>query len=114
MNSQKEFIPVEVNYLEDNRPMALKDTMKKMHHLLEELVSDLKKAERGIKAASQRVRTGTIRLAKLSKQYRKESVTAERGSKKKTKKKATLKKAKGTRKKTAQKKTKTTRRKKRR
>lgn len=88
--------------------MALKDTMKKMHTLLDELSNDLKKAERGIKAASQRVRTGTIKLAKLSKQYRKESVIAESGGKKKTKKKVTK------RKKVAKKKTKTTRRKKRR
>ena len=38
--------------------MALKDTMKKMDHLLQELTSDLKKAERGVKVASQPVRTG--------------------------------------------------------
>jgi len=94
--------------------MALKDTMKKMHVLLEELSSDLKKAERGIKAASQRVRTGTIKLAKLSKQYRKESMNAERGDRKKAKKKVTRKKAKTTRKKASPKNTKTTRRKKKR
>jgi hypothetical protein len=63
--------------------MALKDTVKKMHALLEELSKDLSKAaEKGNKAASQRVRTNTIKFAKLSKQYRKESITSERGSKK--------------------------------
>lgn len=87
--------------------MALKETMKKMQQLLEELTNDLKKSERGIKAASQRVRTGTIKLAKLSKQYRKESVAVERGSRKKTKKKTSQKKV-------TRKKVKTTRRKKRR
>ena len=87
--------------------MALKDTVKKMHLMLEEMAKDLKKAERGVKAASQRVRTGTIQFAKLAKQYRKESMTAERGGKKKVKKKKT----KTTRKKATRKKTKTTRRK---
>jgi len=87
--------------------MALKDTVRKMHLMLEEMTGDLKKAERGIKAASQRVRTGTIKFAKLAKQYRKESMTAERGGKKK----AAKKKAKTTRKKAAGKKTKTPRRK---
>lgn len=63
--------------------MALKDTVKKMHALLEELSKDLIKAsEKGNKAASQRVRTNTVKFAKLSKQYRKESVASERSSKK--------------------------------
>ena len=91
--------------------MALKDTVKKMHIMLEEMTSDLKKAERGVKAASQRVRTGTIKFAKLAKQYRKESMVAERGGKRKTKKKTTKKKTKTTAKKATRKKTKTTRRK---
>ena len=86
--------------------MALKDTLRKMHLMLEEMVRDLSKAERGVKAATQRVRTGTIKFAKLAKQYRKESMTAERGGKKKVKKKT-----KTTSKKSAPKKTKTTRRK---
>lgn len=85
--------------------MVLKDTVKNMHQLFEELSHDLKKAERGIKAASQRVRTGTIRLAKLAKQYRKESMVAEQGVTKKTKKKIDQKKV-------TSKKVKTTRRKK--
>jgi DNA-binding protein H-NS len=65
--------------------MALKDTVKKMHALLNEISSDLTKSERGVKAASQRVRTGTIKFAKLAKQYRKESMNSERGGKKEKK-----------------------------
>ena len=82
--------------------MALKDTIRKMEGMLMDLAMDLRKAsEKGNKAASQRVRTGTIQFAKLAKQYRKESVAAEkRGggkkpkkAKKTTRKKATKKKA---------------------
>ncbi|MCB1075625.1 MAG: hypothetical protein KDK59_08845 [Simkania sp.] len=91
--------------------MALKDTVKKMHTMLEEMVGDLKKAERGIKAASQRVRTGTIKFAKLAKLYRKESMIAERGGKKTAKKKTPQKKTKTVAKKAAPKKAKTPRRK---
>ena len=88
--------------------MALKDTMKRMHTLIEELAKDLKKGERGNKAASQRVRTSTIKFAKLSKLYRKESVKSERGGKRKPARKKAKKK------KTTRKKKTTTRRKKRR
>lgn len=65
--------------------MALKDTVKKMYTLLEDLAKDLVKAEKGNKTASQRVRTGTIKLAKIAKFYRKESVQAEGGGAKKPK-----------------------------
>ncbi len=58
--------------------MALKDTMNKMKALLEEVLSDLEKSERGNKAAAQRTRTGTIKLAKLSKVYRQESLASEK------------------------------------
>ncbi len=68
--------------------MALKDTVNSLRKLLGELSSDLEKAAEGNKAASQRVRTGTIKLAKVSKQYRKESVTAERKGSSKPKRKA--------------------------
>lgn len=80
--------------------MALSTTMKKMEAMLEELAHDLKKsAEKGNKAASQRVRTCTIKFAKLAKQYRKESVAAgkkagkKRKAKKTTRKKVTKQKA---------------------
>ena len=71
--------------------MALKETIKKMEHLLTTLTKDLVKACKGNKAAAQRVRTGTIKLAKIAKVYRKESVACER---KVCKKKPCAKKAK--------------------
>lgn len=58
--------------------MSLKDTVKNLRTLLHTVTSDLTKAENGNKAASQRVRTGTIRLEKLAKHYRRESIKAER------------------------------------
>ena len=64
--------------------MALKDSIKSMNVLLSEISKDLMKAEQGNKAASQRVRTNSIKLEKVAKKYRKESVTSEKkGSKKK-------------------------------
>ena len=68
--------------------MVLKDTIKSMHKYLECIAKDLKKADKGNKAASQRVRTCTIKLAKVSKTFRKESVSDERKTTKKTKKPA--------------------------
>jgi DNA-binding protein H-NS len=77
--------------------MALKDTVKHMKGLLEAITGDLDKAAGGNKAASQRVRTSTIRLEKVAKMYRKESIAGERGSKPRAKagkaKKAAPKKA---------------------
>lgn len=105
--------------------MALKDTIKKMEGMLMDLAIDLRKAsEKGNRAASQRVRTGTIKFAKLTKQYRKESVAADKkgsaGKRKKarktTRKKVVKKKAtkrKVTRKKTPVRKKKVARKKRR-
>jgi len=45
---------------------------------LECCVRDLHKANKGNRAAAQRVRTGTIKLEKCAKMYRKESVAAEK------------------------------------
>lgn len=61
--------------------MALKDTIKNVKELLSQLTHDLEKADRGNKAASQRVRTGTVKLEKIAKLYRKESIKSEKGSK---------------------------------
>lgn len=58
--------------------MALTDTMNQLSELLSDLTKDLAKAFRGNKAASQRVRTGTIKLERIAKQFRKESVSAEK------------------------------------
>lgn len=75
-----------------------------MKDLLTQIHEDLSKAiSNANKAASQRVRTGTIKLEKLAKQFRKQSVKADKetkgrkkvakASKPKTAKKATAKKA---------------------
>lgn len=58
--------------------MALVDTIKEIRHVLAALTIDLEKAANGNKAASQRVRTGTIKLEKTAKRYRKESIKAEK------------------------------------
>lgn len=61
--------------------MALKDTIKHMRELLSGIANDLEKADGGNKAASQRVRTGTVKLEKVAKHYRKESIKTEKSSK---------------------------------
>jgi hypothetical protein len=58
--------------------MALMDTIKEIRHTLACLTIDIEKAAGGNKAASQRVRTGTIKLEKVAKKYRKESIVAEK------------------------------------
>lgn len=61
--------------------MSLKDTFKQMRELLANITLDLEKAENGNKAASQRVRTGTVRLEKVAKLFRKESISSEKKNK---------------------------------
>lgn len=71
--------------------MALKETFKHLKDLLTHITHDLDKAEGGNKAASQRVRTGTVKLEKIAKLYRKESIKSEKltkGTKKPAKKSA--------------------------
>lgn len=58
--------------------MSLDETIKEMRELLTSISSDLEKAHAGNKAASQRVRTGTVKLEKLAKVYRKESIVTEK------------------------------------
>jgi len=67
-----------------------------MRDLLSQITSDLEKSEKGNKAASQRVRTGTVKLEKTAKLYRKESIKTEKTTKghKKPKKAASKSKAK--------------------
>lgn len=73
--------------------MALNDTVKHMRELLAGISVDLEKAVGGNKAASQRVRTSTIRLEKVAKNFRRESISAEKhGGMKKQKKSAAAKK----------------------
>ncbi len=73
--------------------MALNDTVKRMRELLAGISVDLEKAVGGNKAASQRVRTSTIRLEKIAKTFRKESIASEKsgGMKKQSQKKAPAK-----------------------
>ena len=61
--------------------MGLKETTEQVRVLLQDLGKDLEKATRGNKAAAQRVRTGTIKLEKVAKVYRKESIAAEKKEK---------------------------------
>ncbi|MCB1073378.1 MAG: histone [Chlamydiales bacterium] len=85
--------------------MTLSNTIKNMEAMLMDLAMDLRKAsEKGNKAASQRVRTGTIKFAKLAKQYRKESIAADKKGGKKRKAKKTTRKKKATKKKATRKK----------
>lgn len=58
--------------------MNLKETSHHLMKLLETCVKDLHKANAGNKAAAQRVRTGSIKLEKCAKRYRKDSITAEK------------------------------------
>ncbi len=73
--------------------MALKTTVEKLKRMLLEISHDLEKADRGNKAAAQRVRTTTIQFAKTAKDYRKESIASGGKKKKTTAKKKTAKKA---------------------
>lgn len=66
--------------------MALNETVGKLENLLNSLVKDLMKVGRGNKSAAQRVRVGTLRLEKVGKQFRKESVNAEKSGKLRKKK----------------------------
>ncbi|MFN0065863.1 MAG: histone [Chlamydiales bacterium] len=64
--------------------MAIKDTCKTMRELLDMIQKDMDKAEAGNKAAAQRVRTNSIKLEKVAKVYRKESVKETRSGVKRT------------------------------
>lgn len=66
--------------------MALVDTINHLNQLLHALIRDLIKVTRGNKTAAQRVRTGTIKLEKIAKIFRKESVYAEKSGRLKKKK----------------------------
>lgn len=56
-----------------------------LSNLVGSLAKDLIKAARGNRAAAQRVRVGTIRLEKIGKMFRKESLEAEKSSRRKRK-----------------------------
>jgi hypothetical protein len=61
--------------------MSLKATEKVVRELLEEMLDDLAKAEKGNKTAAQRVRTKSITFAKVAKEYRKLSLGTEKKKK---------------------------------
>lgn len=61
--------------------MQLKNTIEEMRNLLVQITEDLEKADNGNKAASQRVRTGTVKLEKIAKHYRKASIQDEKHTK---------------------------------
>lgn len=65
---------------------TLQSTSKNLKNLLENITQDLSKADGGNKAAAQRVRTNTVRLEKIAKVYRKESINAEKNGRFKTNK----------------------------
>lgn len=68
--------------------MSLSDTMGELEHLLIHVTHDLIKVRKGNKSAAQRVRVGTLNLEKVGKQFRKESMKAEKsGRPKKVRKK---------------------------
>lgn len=72
--------------------MAIKETTNHIRKLLGHITHDLEKADSGNKAAAQRVRTGTVKLEKLAKLYRKESIQFDKknkGTKKPSAKKST-------------------------
>jgi len=58
--------------------MSFDGTIKELRSLLAQATQDLEKATLGNKAAAQRVRTGTVKLEKVAKAYRKESIHNEK------------------------------------
>jgi hypothetical protein len=66
--------------------MALPETVTKLESLLASLTKDLVKVVKGNRTAAQRVRVGTLRLEKVGKLFRKESLSVNKKPKKKTKK----------------------------
>lgn len=74
--------------------MALQSTVANLKDMLSQITQDIQKAEGGNKAAAQRVRTMTVKLEKVAKNYRKESIASEKNTKdKKPARKTTAKKA---------------------
>lgn len=66
------------NHPMEDKVMGLNETTKHMREVLSNISVDLEKAAAGNKAAAQRVRTGTIKLEKTAKNYRRESINAEK------------------------------------
>lgn len=73
--------------------MSYSETVGYLGDLITSVTKDLSKVHRGNKAAAQRVRVATIKLEKIGKRFRKESVASERGGR--AKKMMAARKAKG-------------------
>ncbi len=58
--------------------MVLNDILDQLTALLQGVLRDLPKVQRGNKTAAQRVRTATVKLEKVSKRFRKESLRTEK------------------------------------
>ena len=58
--------------------MTLKRLIEELRKLMNQMIGDLEKTERGNKTAAQRVRTHSIQFGKAAKLFRKESLVAER------------------------------------
>lgn len=65
--------------------MAFQKTTETLVELCEAVLHDIPKALKGNKSAGQRIRTGTIKIAKISKVWRKESLEQEQKQVKKRK-----------------------------
>lgn len=63
--------------------MSYSETVGYLGDLISSLTKDLSKVHRGNKAAAQRVRVATIKLEKVGKRFRKESVASEKGKRRK-------------------------------
>jgi hypothetical protein len=66
--------------------MALTETIYQLEQLILSILKDLVKVNKGNKTAAQRVRTRTIHLEKVAKDFRKESMDAVKTGKLKKKK----------------------------
>lgn len=76
--------------------MSLAVATKEIEEIIYDILKDIPKFQKGNKTAAQRVRTATIRLAKLSKEWRKLSLASEKKpikSKRSSKKKIRVVKA---------------------
>lgn len=73
--------------------MSFQKTTETLVELCETLLKDVPKALKGNKSAAQRIRTGTIKISKISKMWRKESLEQERKQMKKRKSRSRRKKS---------------------
>ena len=67
--------------------MTFMQTTEALVHLLTEVLEDVPKVLRGNKTVAQRIRTGTVEIAKIAKVWRRESLDQERKKLKKRRKK---------------------------